>query len=157
MDSLIGNTLYFGAAIYLLSLWIQDYRSRNSASPPPKPLPGATPAGREIALIAALGSLVILSLEVFGEKRYHLEELQTTITWSFLLSMLAAGIVEEILFRGYLVISSRGRGLLWGSIIVFSLLFTLIHPYLWSYSTPEGVPFWDIREASFAITLTEKA
>ena len=53
--------------------------------------------------------------------------------------MVAAAVLEELVFRGYLVISQKGRGILVASAVGFSLLFALAHPYLWTFSKEEGL------------------
>ena len=93
----------------------------------PSSLPGAYPTTAIALFIAIIGALVILAIETCGELLLGIDEKQSTISWLFLLVMLSAGFYEEILFRGYLVIESKGRRVLIISIIVFSALFALIH------------------------------
>jgi membrane protease YdiL (CAAX protease family) len=64
---------------------------------------------------------------------------------------LAAGIVEEVIFRGYLVVSNRGRTWLVGSCLGFSLLFALIHGHLWS--TEDGFAFTCTTKAVFTTSI----
>ena len=77
-----------------------------------------------IALI--IGALVILAIETCGELLLGIDEKQSTISWLFFLVMLSVGFYEDILFRGYLVIESKGRRVLILSIIIFSALFAII-------------------------------
>lgn len=53
--------------------------------------------------------------------------------------------MEEVIFRGYLVVENKGRWALIGSCIGFSLIFALIHGHFWS------------TEDGFKLTLTTKA
>jgi len=43
-------------------------------------------------------------------------------------------VIEEVLFRGYLVIEHRGRALLWAGAVGVSFLFALLHPFLWEWN-----------------------
>jgi membrane protease YdiL (CAAX protease family) len=67
------------------------------------------------------------------------------MVWFFVFAIIAAGVVEEVIFRGYLVIDHKGRALLIASAVGFSLIFAIIHGHLWS------------REDGFEWTLTAKA
>jgi membrane protease YdiL (CAAX protease family) len=55
------------------------------------------------------------------------------MTGLFALYTLAAAFVEELIFRGYLVVENRGRPALVAGIIGASLLFALLHPFLWAW------------------------
>lgn len=123
-----------GCAIWIGKQWLDDFRSKD-----PNALPGATPCSQTGVWIAITGALVILVLETFGELITKLEEEQSTIVWYFLAAMVAAAVLEELVFRGYLVISKKGRGILVASAVGFSLLFALAHPYLWTFSKEEGL------------------
>jgi hypothetical protein len=61
--------------------------------------------------------------------------------------MIGAAFGEELIFRGFLVVPTRGRAALFGSIVGFSLLFALGHPFLWDWkSLAAGQPkqlVWD--------------
>ena len=118
--------LFFGA-LYITKLWRDDYLAGQSGSPNPKPLPGATPAARSLILIGAIGAVLLVIVETGGELALGVSAEQTDITGIFLLSMIGAGIIEEILFRGYLVVQTKGRNMLILSIVGFSLIFALLH------------------------------
>lgn len=125
---------YFGAALYILFLWSKDYRAQQSGETVPGALPGAYPASRNICLLAVGGALILLALETLGEYQFGLVEAQTEITVLFGLVSLGAAIIEEVIFRGYLVITKKGRAVLVASIIGFSLVFTLAHPFFWEWT-----------------------
>lgn len=155
MNGLLTNLLYFGVSLYLLYLWVQDYQKQKKAqSILPQTLPGATPASRNIILIGIAGALFLLLLETAGEIGLGLDQQQTTLPWAMLFSLIAASIIEEIIFRGYCIVDGRGPGLLWLSAIGFSLLFVLIHPYLWIIGGDQGLKIPGIP--SIALSLTEK-
>jgi membrane protease YdiL (CAAX protease family) len=66
------------------------------------------------------------------------------MVWYFVFAIVAAGVVEEVIFRGYLVVENKGRAALIASCVGFSFLFAVIHPHLWS------------NEDGFELTLTAK-
>ena len=152
-DSLLVQFLYAGAAIFLLYLWIKDYRAQQQGMPlPASPLPGAFPASRAICLIAVAGAVLLLLGEVAGEYALDLVDQQTEITLFFGLITLGAAIIEEIIFRGYLVVTKKGRLWLIGSIVFFSLIFALIHGHFWDYSQEEGLEWTFTTKAYFTTT-----
>ena len=123
----------FAAAVFLW-LWIKDYRSQQAGQPNPGALPGAFPASLSICLVAVGGAIVLLLLETLGEYQFNLVEQQTEITILFGFVSLGAAIIEEVIFRGYLVVTKKGKAMLIASIIGFSLLFTLVHPFFWDWT-----------------------
>ncbi len=129
--------LYAGAAGYLLHIWLQDYKLKQTDTPPPAPLPGATPVSTGWLWIAGIGAAILVALETAGEGLLGIHDEQTTIQWWFLIAMLAAGIIEEVVFRGYLISLKRGPFMMWASVVGFSLLFAVLHPYLWQFESPE--------------------
>jgi uncharacterized protein len=133
--------LMTGIGWYVAKLWWDDRRN-----PHPRALPGATAApGRAIA-IAIAGALVLLAIETVGEIKLGIADEQSKMTWLFALySVAAAPFLEELIFRGYIVIDGKGRGVLWAGIIGASLLFAALHPFLWKSD-----------DAGFAFTFTTK-
>ncbi|NBD38379.1 MAG: CPBP family intramembrane metalloprotease [Verrucomicrobia bacterium] len=128
--------LLFGGALYLAKIWYEDFRANAGAEPHPRALPGAFPAPRLALLIAAGGALFLVLVETGGEIALGVSAEQSDITVLFLLAMVGAGIIEEVLFRGYLVVEGKGRAWLIGSILLFSLLFSLAH-YQYYVEVPE--------------------
>lgn len=135
----------FAASLYLAKLWSDDYRAAMAGNPNPKAFPGVTPAPLSLMLIGVVGALVLVGIETGGEIALGVSAEQSTITWLFLLAMVAAGFFEEVIFRGYLVITDKGRTILYASILGFSLLFTLAH-YQYYLST-------EAADGSFALSL----
>jgi len=113
--------------------WRDDYLSARQGKPVPQAFPGATPASARSILIAAGGALVLLVGETAGENALGLTAQQSRITFLFGLYTLVAAFVEELIFRGYLVVENRGRATLCTGIIVASLAFALLHPFLWKW------------------------
>jgi len=142
-DHPVINLLALLAGGYLLFLWWTDTkeRMREIHSDLRGRLPGATLASPWYATFSTLGAIGIVIASASLEKAFHLETQQTTISWLFLPAMLGAAVTEEVVFRGYLVIENKGRYILWGSIIGCSLLFAMIHPYLWFHTidNPKGI------------------
>jgi membrane protease YdiL (CAAX protease family) len=117
----------FAGALYLFKLWRDDMLAAAAGKPNPKALPGAVAAGPIALAIGAAGALVLVLVETAGEMALGVSAEQTDITGLFLLAMIGAGVLEEVIFRGYLVVQGKGRRMLVGSIIGFSLLFALLH------------------------------
>jgi CAAX amino terminal protease family. len=127
--------LLLGASIWLARSWMIDYRAALAGKPSEKPLPGSTPASGRAVAVASFGVLCILAAETGGEHVLGLSAEQSTMTALFgLYSILGAPVIEEVVFRGYLVIEDRGRVVLWAGVVGVSLLFALLHPFLWEWN-----------------------
>lgn len=133
------------AGLYLGKLWLDDLRAANAGRAVAHALPGATPASGTAVGIAVLGALGLLGLETLGENALGLAAQQTRITWLFGLYTLTAAVIEEVIFRGYLVLEGHGKALQWAGVVGASVLFAALHPFLWR---------WD--QTGFALTLTDK-
>ena len=145
-DSPLMLLLMIGGGLYFASMWYSDWQSdRTGLGNHAAPLPGTTSASRSAILIAIGGALLLLAAETWGEIALGLSEQQSDITLLFGLYTLVAAIVEEVVFRGYLVVEKRGRTALLAGILGASLVFALLHNHLWR---------WD--DEGFALTLTAK-
>ncbi|MBK9990282.1 MAG: CPBP family intramembrane metalloprotease [Verrucomicrobia bacterium] len=133
--------LMLGAGLYVAKLWLDDFRAQRSGSPNPRGLPGATPASVGAVAIAALGGFIIVAAETWGEKALGISGEQSKMTGLFAAYTLVAALIEEIIFRGYIVLDKRGRLTLWASVLGASLLFTALHPFLWQWEG--GLPWND--------------
>lgn len=121
--------LFYGAAaLVVLYLWASDVRSKSQTG-----FPGATLAPTRTVLIAGAGGLVITLLETWGESLLGLTAEQSELAAIAIVPLLAAAVIEELVFRGYLVIDQKGKAWLVGSVVTFSFLFAVIHPYLWTW------------------------
>ncbi|MGA1204462.1 MAG: type II CAAX prenyl endopeptidase Rce1 family protein [Opitutales bacterium] len=135
-DSPLLTILLFAGAVCLAKLWLDDYRATEAGQPNPKALPGAFSASAVAIWIGVIGAILLVALETAGEIALGVSTEQSDIAAIFLLAMLGAGILEEILFRGYLVIQTKGKNILILSILGFSLVFALLH-YQYYTSTEE--------------------
>lgn len=127
--------LLTGAAVWVFLVWMVDYRAALAGKPNERALPGATPVSPRAVVIGSLGALFILAAETGGEHAFGLAAEQSGMTALFsLYSILGAPVLEEVLFRGYLVIEKRGRAAQWGGIVGVSFLFALLHPHLWEWT-----------------------
>ncbi len=113
--------------------WWDDYRAARQGAPQPRAFPGATPASGRVLLIAVVGALGLLAVETAGEHALGLTAQQSRMTVLFGLYTLVAAFVEELIFRGYLVVENRGRAALVTGIVGASLGFALLHPFLWEW------------------------
>lgn len=132
---ILSIALFIGAA-YLLKLWREDFLLWKQGHPNEKGFPGATGASRAALGIAAAGALLLVGVETVGELALGISQEQSTLPVLFLLPMIGAGILEEILFRGYLVVQNRGRARLILSCLFFSALFAALH-YQYYVEIPE--------------------
>jgi membrane protease YdiL (CAAX protease family) len=140
--------LYVGVAAYVGHMYWGDYRLNQSLDKPePSAMPGASSASWGLYGIGVIGALLILAAETSGEIALGIASEQSEMLWYFVFATLAAGIVEEVIFRGYLVVENKGRAALIGSCVGFSLIFALIHGHFWSNEAG----------AAFAWTFTTKA
>ena len=131
------------AAIYLLKLWRDDFLAGKAGQPNPKGLPGTTAAPAAALWIAGIGAVLIVAAETAGELALGVSAEQTDIAAIFLLAMIAAGVLEEVIFRGYLVIQGKGKSALWLGIVAASLVFALLH-YQYYTDTPEDGTWRDM-------------
>ncbi|MBI5768011.1 MAG: CPBP family intramembrane metalloprotease [Verrucomicrobia bacterium] len=149
------------AGLYIGRLWWGDLRAARrravgavGAVIPPGEFPGATPAPARTIVIAVAGALVLLGAETAGEFALGLAEEQSRMTALMAVhSIVGAPIIEELLFRGWLVLDgsatltagSRGRATMWAAAVGASAVFAALHPFLWR---------WD--ETGLALTPTAK-
>jgi membrane protease YdiL (CAAX protease family) len=122
-----------GAGVYLAWLWWSDYRDAQAGRPNPRALPGATPASLVACAVAAAGALVLTGAETWGELRLGLSAEQSKMTALFALYSLVAAVVEEVVFRGYIVVEGRGVAARWAGALGASVLFAALHPFLWQW------------------------
>ncbi len=120
-------------SLYIAKLWRDDLKLNQAGNPHPSALPGTATAPRQAYVYAIVGSLLFLGLETWGEYRLGIVSEQSELTILFALYTLVAPIIEEIIFRGYLVINKHGATVRWLGIIAASALFALAHPFLWEW------------------------
>lgn len=142
--------LLTAAGVYAGKLWWDDMRAQRrrggGAASPANALPGATAAPRRAVVIAVAGALALLAGETWLEAALGLAAQQSRMTWLFAFySVAAAPIIEELIFRGWFVIESRGKAAMWAGAAGASLVFAALHPLLWR---------WD--DAGFAFTPSAK-
>ena len=150
--------LYVGVAAYVGYMYWGDYQSNQLlVQPDPRGMPGATSARWGLYGIGVIGALLILAAETGGEIALGIAAEQSEMVWYSVFAILGAGIVEEVIFRGYLVVDGKGRAALIGSCVGFSLIFAIIHPFLWAMIYPEQMPLWKFWLADFNFIFTTKA
>jgi membrane protease YdiL (CAAX protease family) len=123
-----------GVAGVLARAWWCDLRAARGDLSDPRAFPGARPAGRTVLVIAVAGTLVLVTAETAGELALGLAARQSEMTVLFAGYTIAAAFLEELIFRGYLVITGRGRVALIAGVVLASALFAAFHPYLWEGS-----------------------
>jgi membrane protease YdiL (CAAX protease family) len=128
---LLGGMIVAGAVV--AKWWVDDLRAHGAGAPRPGSFPGATPASPKALAIAATGAVALVALETLGESALGLTDRQSRITVLFGLYTLVAAFVEELVFRGYVVVERRGPVFLWGGVVLASALFAVLHPFLWAW------------------------
>jgi membrane protease YdiL (CAAX protease family) len=136
--------LYVGIAAYVLKMYWADYKDQRGGEVNPSALPGAFKTTVPAIAIGVVGSLFLLGVETGGEIALGISAEQSEVVWYLVITWICAGVVEEVIFRGYLVIDKKGTVALVGSCVGFSLIFALLHPHLWS------------MDDRFHFTITEK-
>lgn len=139
---------YLGIAGYVLNMYWGDCKAAQAGKPPGNPMPGATAFGWKVSLIGVIGSLILLAAETSGELVLGIASEQSEMVWYLLFATLAAGVVEEVIFRGFLVIDKKGKAALIGSCVGLSLIFAIIHAHLWS--TEDGFEWTFTAKAWFS-------
>lgn len=122
-----------GAGALVARWWWQDFQAAKKGATDARAFPGATPAPAGMVFIAVAGALVLLALETAGEAMLGLTAAQSRMTALFAAYTLVAAFLEELIFRGYLVVANRGRAALVASIVGASLVFAALHPFLWKW------------------------
>lgn len=126
-DNPLVIIVLFAVAVYVFKMWLDDYKKQRFGEPIANALPGAFPASRFIILMGAIGAILLTVIETIGESALGVSDQQTDIAVIFLLAMVAAGFIEELIFRGFLFVDKKGPAVLWGSIVFFSVVFALLH------------------------------
>ncbi len=132
-DSPFLALMMIAAGGYVLRVWIQDMREAEAGRPIRGGFPGAYLCSRKAILIAVTGALVILLAETLGEIALGLDQEQSEMSVLFGIYTLSAAIIEEVVFRGFLVIDKRGVLLRWVGIVGASVVFAAFHPFLWEW------------------------
>ncbi len=129
-----GAFFYLFVVLWFIRMWGRDLlEARADPEQIGKGLPGAAPCPASAIVVAVAGTLALLAAETYGEIRLGIADEQTDVSWCMLPAFVAAAFAEEFVFRGFLVVESRGAAAKWLSVVAFSALFALVHPYLWSF------------------------
>ena len=154
-DGALYSIAMFAAAAWLFKMWLCDLRGFAADGKARKgEFPGARPAPLGLSAAGVLCGLVLLAGITVAEIASGEVGEQTKVSFWALFSWGGAAFIEELVFRGYLVVENRGRAALWGSVFAFSLLFALCHPFFWDFSVPEGGSVFD---GVFSLDFSAKA
>ena len=141
--------LYVGVAGYVGNMYWGDYKASKAGQPNAGAMPGAYGAPVAAFIIGAIGALLLLGLETWGEIALGVADEQSEMVWFFVFAIIAAGVVEEVIFRGFLVVENKGRAVLIATCVGFSLIFAIIHAHFWS--TEDGFE-WTFTAKAFLST-----
>lgn len=123
--------LFAGVAAYVLKLWMDDLASYKAGKPFEKALPGATTVPINWVLLGAGIAVAIVGIETVGEYALGVSSEQSDVYAIALTTWIAAGFIEELMFRGFLIDYLRKRMKLWTAIYVLSGGFALLHFQYW--------------------------
>jgi hypothetical protein len=105
------------------------------------------------------GALLILAGETMGEITLGIAAQQSQMTAvAALYAVTGAPIIEELVFRGWIVIEHRGKAAMWLGAVAASGLFAILHSFLWKWDET-GLGFtlatkgWFSTAAVFAMSL----
>ena len=143
------------AGLYGAWLWWGDLQAARAGRPLPQALPGAVPAPLRACVVAAIGALVITAAETGGELGLGLSGQQSKMTVLFGAYSLVAAFIEELVFRGFVVIDGRGATWRWLGAVGASVLFAALHPFLWSYESA-GAGWWEFWRWTWSLHLDAK-
>lgn len=127
---MLNEILSVAAAAIVIFFWATDYRRWKSGAPFERALPGATGASWKLVRLSVLVSIGIAAVQILGEYALGVTGTLSPIPAYLILPLLGAGIVEELIFRGYLVIEKKGRRTMIVSIVFFSIASALVHGHL---------------------------
>lgn len=138
--------------IYVANLWREDLLAWRAGRASGGALPGATTCSAKACIIGIVGALVILAMETGGEIALGLDDEQSKMTVLFGIYTLMAAFIEELIFRGFIVVETKSRALRWAGVVVASVLFAALHPFLWSWE--EGIFTWRLSTKGWFSTGT---
>jgi membrane protease YdiL (CAAX protease family) len=135
------------AGLWVAWQWLGDLRETRTGQANPRAWPGAVPAPAAALAVAVFGGVALTLAETWGEGWLGLTAQQSQMTLLFAAySVLVAPFVEELIFRGFLVIEGRGAAAKWAGAVGASLAFAALHPFLWEWTA----------EQPFHLTFTAK-
>jgi uncharacterized protein len=141
------------AGLYIAKLWRDDLRTIEREGPNVNALPGARQASHRAVMIGIVGAIVLLLTETAGEIALGIADEQSKMTWLFALySVCAAPVIEELIFRGWLVVENRGPVTMWAAAFGASIAFAALHPFLWRWEDA-GFEFTFGRKGWFSTSI----
>jgi membrane protease YdiL (CAAX protease family) len=148
------------AALVVGGIWVKDYLAWRSGKPFERALAGATGAPARLILLSAAVSAAIMAVETACEHALGISKLAQPLPVILLVPTVCFALLEEILFRGYLVIQGKSRVALVTSIVIFSLIFAALHGHFLGW-TADGKGFqlrltpatilWSVSNLSFSL------
>ena len=147
MNSPILQLILIGLVAYIFRLWWSDFKAAEHGQAKAGALPGAVACSKKIIIIGLTGAVLLVLGETLGEYQLGVSSEQSSVTWLFGAVTIASGFGEELIFRGYLIVQNRGKFVLWISIVGFSTLFALAHPFFWTWT--DGVLTFELSPKAY--------
>ncbi|MGA0133938.1 MAG: type II CAAX prenyl endopeptidase Rce1 family protein [Opitutales bacterium] len=129
MDPTLAATLYCLLAGGVLLGWLRERAARTTTGAGEGFWPGTTSAPAAAHFAAAAATLLITVAESVVEIRADVSQSQSVLTGLSLLALLAAAIIEEVVFRGFAAPAWLAGGRLLTVIVAGSTVFALVHGF----------------------------
>lgn len=150
MEDLLMPLLYLVVTVFLFRHWLADFRAHRSGQILRGAFPGATMAPARLIVLAVCGGVVLSLGATAAECFAGVSAEQSDVAAVALVTWLCAAFAEELIFRGYLVVTGRGRMVGVAAVVLVSLCFALLHNHLWKL--PEGASFFEVWKAQSNFT-----
>lgn len=141
--------------LYVGKLWVADFRRNVPLSE--KEFPGTGKCSGKLVGVGILAGLLLLACETFGESLLGVSSEQSTIKFYSLAALLSAAFYEELIFRGYFVVNRFGRNASIGFAVLFSVIFAILHPFIWNFEIGENAAVYEIAKWGWTWDFSLKA
>ena len=139
-----ATLILIASSAYYMLLWLNEFKSNiKSHQETTNIYPGTTMCNHKAVLISAAGAIIILSVETMGEITLNIKADQSHMTWLLAAYTINAAFIEEVIFRGILIFNNQPPKKLYTGIITISLIFSLLHPFLFKFDMGNE-PTWKI-------------
>lgn len=120
-DDQIFSVFMFAVSAYLFYMWWDDLRyfKKSGGKVRRGAFAGAAPVPAKYCLWGAVAAVGLLALHVWTEYSLGVVSEQTSFSHWAIFSWIAAAFVEELIFRGYLVVQNKGVLALGASMLFF--------------------------------------
>ena len=129
------------AAGVIVKLWTDDYFAWRRGKPFERALPGATDAPVRLIVLSAAVSAGIVLVGALGDYAIGAVSFRSKVPAYYFFTLVSAAIIEELLFRGYCVIQSKGRRTFHVSVVFFSVVYAVLHGHILGHGKTGALQF----------------